>query len=371
MLSSSEPDPTAHAVWTVAERLCRRPVAALAPVGGGGNNRLYRIDTADSRFALKCYGPIDARGDRLGNEFDGLRFLGAAGADAIPTALTADRDRRVALYGWIDGVAAGSEAGEGVGQALEFVAALHRIGRSHGGGWTGTATEACLSARELLRQIDGRLARLAALDGDAELARFLNHDLAPTLEQVAARMEALYAAASLDPAADIPPGVRVLSPSDFGFHNAVRRPDGRLVFVDFEYFGWDDPVKLTADLLWHPGMRLGGDPARAWLSGAVGLFGDDPAFAVRLSAQLPLFGLRWCLIVLNEFLPERWERRLYAGSSQADWERAKTTQLAKARALLTRVSRLAVIDEPPSRSSFSSPPWSPLWTTDRATSGTW
>ena len=29
-----------------------------------------------------------------------------------------------------------------------------------------------------------------------------------------------------------------------------------LTFVDFEYFGWDDPVKLTADMLLHPGTPV-------------------------------------------------------------------------------------------------------------------
>ena len=36
---------------------------------------------------------------------------------------------------------------------------------------------------------------------------------------------------------------RTLSPSDFGFHNALRTPAGTMVFLDFEYFGWDDPAK--------------------------------------------------------------------------------------------------------------------------------
>ena len=50
-----------------------------------------------------------------------------------------------------------------------------------------------------------------------------------------------------------PQRLRVLSPSDFGFHNALRRPDGTIVFVDFEYFGWDDPAKMMADAMLHPG----------------------------------------------------------------------------------------------------------------------
>lgn len=321
----------------VAERLCGRPVHAAVPVGGGGNNRLYRIETAGGdRFALKCYGPADARGDRLGREFDGLGFLAAAGETALPAAMAVDRERRTALYQWIDGKPARPELPGDIDQALALVRRLHRISRDRGQDWTGQAAEACLSARELLEQIDGRYARLAALNGEPALAAFLAGEFGPALKRARTRLTELYAAAGLDPACAIAPGARILSPSDFGFHNALRRPDGTLIFVDFEYFGWDDPVKLTADVLWHPGMTLSPAAASRWTGGSLALFGDDPAFAVRLAAQKPLYALRWCLIILNEFLPDRWQRRLYAGGDAAGWTLAKAAQLAKARALLER-----------------------------------
>ena len=55
--------------------------------------------------------------------------------------------------------------------------------------------------------------------------------------------------------AELPVEQRTLSPSDFGFHNALRRPDGRVVFLDLEYFGWDDPAKMISDFLLHPALE--------------------------------------------------------------------------------------------------------------------
>jgi hypothetical protein len=124
-------------------------------------------------------------------------------------------------------------------------------------------------------------------------------------------------------------------PSDFGYHNALRRPDGSLAFVDFEYFGWDDPVKLTADILLHPG------PA-AWAAAAATLprrraaavrRSDVWSAACRLSAAVRL---RWVLILLNEFLPEVWARRVRAGATES-WEAAKARQLAAARKFLSQL----------------------------------
>jgi len=126
-------------------------------------------------------------------------------------------------------------------------------------------------------------------------------------------------------------------PADFGFHNSLRQGDGSLAYIDFEYFGWDDPVKLTADILLHPGVPLSSAQQRRFREAAERLYGEDASFAVRLEALLPLFCLRWILILLNEFLPERWQRRVLAGARES-WAEAKARQLAKARDLFARLT---------------------------------
>ena len=51
---------------------------------------------------------------------------------------------------------------------------------------------------------------------------------------------------------ELGPRARCLSPSDFGFHNAIRRASGELCFIDFEYAGQDDPAKMACDFLCQP-----------------------------------------------------------------------------------------------------------------------
>ncbi len=135
---------------------------------------------------------------------------------------------------------------------------------------------------------------------------------------------------------ELPHPQRSLVPSDFGFHNALRDEKGRLTFIDFEYFGWDDPVKLTADVLLHPGTRIAPELLTRFRTAAKKLYGKDPDFATRLDAFHSLFGLRWVLILLNEFHPERWRRRILSGTSDA-WAEAKDRQLRAARAMLANV----------------------------------
>ena len=340
------PDPAETA------RVLAGPIRSMERLSGGGNNRIYRVETADGAYALKCYGSTE----RLAREYGGLSFLAGirAGRLAVPRPKAAAPDQGAALYEWIDGTAV-SRAADGrreddIAQAVAFAASLAGHRRAEGAAALAEAAEACLSLTGLLDQIENRFARLSGVD-DATLGAFLRADARPVIDRARTRALTGYAAAGLGPSAPLESALRTLSPSDFGFHNALRRRDGGLVFLDFEYFGWDDPVKLTADLFWHPAFALASREQAAWHDGMNALFAADPAFAARLRAQLPLYGLRWTMILLNEFLPERWERRLFAGTS-AGWSEAKAAQLSKARLWLREAHRLTDGPDGDVRSSF-------------------
>ncbi len=115
----------------------------------------------------------------------------------------------------------------------------------------------------------------------------------------------------------------------FPFHDGLVSPNGTLAFFDFEYFGWDDPVKLTADFMLHPAVALSATQRLRIRRSAEQLYRDGSGFAQRLGAYLHLFGLRWVLILLNEFISDRWRQRVCAGASES-WVEAKAMQLAYA-----------------------------------------
>ena len=79
-----------------------------------------------------------------------------------------------------------------------------------------------------------------------------------------------------------------LSPSDFGFHNALRGNNGKIIFLDFEYFGWDDPVKLCCDTILHPGMRLSSMQKVSITKVFVDLFKRDKTFIKRMECAWAL-----------------------------------------------------------------------------------
>jgi len=325
----------------VARSLCGGTVDNLEEISGAGNHRVYRVDGDNgTRFALKTYfsGGHDG-GARLSAEFKGLSYLWSEGLRTIPEPMAADRDAQCALFGWIDGESVKTPTPADIDAASDFVRSLRDIARQGAANDLPLAREACLSADELYLQVAGRRARLereAAFRGD--LSEFLRDTFDDTLHVTWSKARKGLCDAGISLNQDLPAAHRTLSPSDFGFHNAVRSDDGALVFCDFEYFGWDDPVKLVSDFVLHPGMAIGPRFATRFEKQAAAIFSDDPTFAVRLRLLKPLYALRWALITLNEFVPERWAQRAFAYGDR-DRNIVLARQLGKAKGFVSRIKK--------------------------------
>ena len=306
----------------------------------GRNSRIWRVHSGDRDFALKQYPSrgTDPR-DRLSTEVGALQLMERFGINTVPRVLGTDPVRGYALLSWIDGSDVTDIRNEDIDAAIAFLRAIHELRAAPWAAQQPLAAEACLSGAEIERQINGRIARLREIGGEGQLIDFIEHLLDVRCAPALARARRALAAAGLAFDTELPQEWRTLVPSDFGFHNSLRQADGSLAFLDFEYFGWDDPVKLTADIMLHPGRSLASAQRRQFRKAAEALYGRDSTFVHRLSAYLPLFGLRWVLILLNEFIPERWQRRVLAGDTES-WDDAKTRQLARAKEFMAALPQM-------------------------------
>ena len=319
--------------------LLNHTVAEVEKVSGRGNSRIYKIVTDDGKlYALKHYLDrlIDDR-PRLKTEFHTLRLLHQHNMRNVSNSVQKDDDLNIGIYEWIEGNPVTDPTQDDLRQAVDFVKQLYFLSRETGGASIHLASEACLSGAELIQQIEKRFRKLNAVKtGYPELSFFLEQTFPSLWEEV---RDESYSAWPIESREHHLSGKKqTLSPSDFGFHNAIRRVDGKLVFIDFDYFGWDDPVKLTADFLWHPAMELNSEIAVEWKKAMVGLFSADPDFENRLETAMPLYGLRWAMIVLNEFMPGFAERRKNASKTNSyDLNKYRNIQLSKAMRYCERV----------------------------------
>lgn len=309
------PDPAALSAQLSGES------ARAVPARLGGNSRVFHVTTESGKeYALKIY-PRDSERDRLGQEFAALTFLHEAGIVDVPKPV-ARREPDAGLFTWIHGTAVERVPGD-LAQMAQFLARVHAARLRPAARSVRLATEAVLSSRELEEQCSRRIARLAP-------AAAQHAGLREVVTAIGRELKVRLVGCDWP---ELPQTEQTLSPSDLGFHNALRGTDGRLRFVDFEYFGWDDPVKLVSDVIWHPGHRLSAEEAMQFRVLTAEIYGTGREFEARFAAFFPLFGLRWALIVLNQFLREGREPAGKAG----DRLEAQERQLAKARDFVERV----------------------------------
>ena len=312
------------------------PIDRVEQVGGGRNSRLFYVEAGDRRFALKIYPPFfpGAR-DRASIECRALSFMRTHGIKDVPAVVARSRD--AALLEWIAGDPVAEPSLEDMDLAARFLGRIHTLKDRDGAAEFGCAAEACLCGAEILSQTMRRLERLEAEAGDHEaLAQYLRREFRPRLSEVTGNVMERCRRSGIPFNREISWVDRTLVPADFGFHNALRRPDGGTTFLDFEYFGWDDPVKVCLDFALHPGMNLAPELVRQFLGAVTQVYGTDSAFAARLAAYFQLIGLRWCAILLNEFLPDVWARRQHSGNS-ADRLEILRRQLHLSRSMLVRL----------------------------------
>jgi hypothetical protein len=319
-----------------------KEITSFEKLKGGRNSRVMRVDCQDgSIFAVKAYfqSAQDPR-DRMGCEYQALTFMKKEDIHQVPTPLCYDSDGNIAVYEFVSGdpVHGDTIGNLEIDQAITFLVELRKLATPKKAGHIGSASEACFSIRDILRNVEERFERLenAALQKPS-LASFLGQELSPFRVGVTDWLGRFCQRKGLPIDQVISESARTLSPSDFGFHNALKLHDKRLVFLDFEYFGWDDPAKTICDFLLHPGMELSNESRQRFFAGMMNAFTDLGGLADRVQAVYPLFGLKWCAILLNEFTREHNERRIFSSESVDSPQEA--IQLEKAKRMLGIISR--------------------------------
>ena len=299
----------------------------------GGNNRIFVVTVGDRKLVAKAYfqDASDTR-DRLKAEFEFLTYAQRVGLDAVPRPIACNPGRDLGVYEFIEGRKLMAEEIEihTINQAISFFLEINRRdGRELASGLP-KASEACFSVDEHLAMVDRRIARLGEIPVDEDMnrkARVFVHALQDRWEVAKAGILRHVQVAGEDSGA--PVIECCVSPSDFGFHNAILRPSGEICFIDFEYAGWDDPAKMAGDFFCHPAVPVGMQHYDRFVTETMRFSKHATQLEERVRLLFPVFQTKWCCIMLNDFLPESARRRHFADPGFDMLER-KRSQLMKA-----------------------------------------
>jgi hypothetical protein len=281
----------------ILQSTCDQKVIEIARASRGANSEVFCVTTdAGRKFAAKFYPDLntDSR-PRLQREVAACNLL--QHLNFTPKVVSCQEDLNLGLFEWIEGKKPDLSSPKAIESALDFVKSLKSLYDTSDRRFP-ESSEACLSTEDLTAQIETRLLVLERIEHQ-QLQHFLRQHLRPLWNEI---LSVHRQQISKDAAREsLPLDKQTLSPSDFGFHNAIEQEEKKIMFYDLEYFGRDDPVKLIADFLWHPGMNLTPTNKERWTQGALEIFIDDINLVSRLRTTWGYYGVRWALIILNRF----------------------------------------------------------------------
>ncbi|WP_321405128.1 aminoglycoside phosphotransferase family protein [Maridesulfovibrio sp.] len=312
-------------------------------IRAGRNSRVFRVDCKSGQSMLaKFYLHPTADGrSRLEQEWTALQFMTESGLSNVPAPLAFDESVQGAVFSFIKGDRIENGTDQDLREIISFLSRLHELSGRKKALALPRAAEACFSPAELIKNITQRLKKLQALPTEGKSYRhlhtFLKDQFSPQFETCINDVKTHFAGRLwTEPLAM---EFRTLSPSDFGFHNAIKNGQ-KITFVDFEYFGWDDPVKATADFLLHPAMNLSGQQMAIFFADMKKFFMHDENFILRFKKHLPLFRLKWAVILLNEFLSQHLEQREFSCGKITNPKDRLTQQLEKAENILNKDQKI-------------------------------
>ncbi len=287
-------------------------LAAIKPIKEHGRNYVYQlIDRAGHSLILKRrFEGEDGGRDRFRVEESHLGALREAGVGCVPELRWRDGDW--ALYERIPGSPVTEPGEDDARQLAEFLTALdekRQVLREKG---LAQAVDARLRLADYADAVNSKWNRtLQACQrpgGSKETMMFMLTDLEQLRQDNLNNFYLCRKREQWDAGAELPEALQFFNPGEVGFHNAVKTPEGRLVFLDFERSGWDDPAKLMADFFYNPEQRLDLDLKLSVLEAFAKGRADDPGFLKRFYAVSDLVAVEWILKTLEVAVPEEMRR---------------------------------------------------------------
>jgi hypothetical protein len=302
---------------------------------GGMNSRVFSCVVADKRFVIKGYLPLEiGHRDRFAAEKQFLLYSNAVASGYVPQVLHVDDQRRCIVMEYLDGDAypEGSSPGQqDIDAAVRFFSLLNEDPLQATAEITMDAAEGFLRISAHLENVRDRLKQMAfdhlplEFQPTAKLAIRLLRD---RFEPVEKWVQKAIGTRQVEDA--LPTLNRCVSPSDFGFHNAIRTAKG-VKFFDFEFGGLDDPAKAAIDFVLQPNISV-----RNYglvLLKNLDFQGQQLAFA-RATILTPVLELKWKCIIVGFLQSARFTRMTKVFSNE------KINQLLRDR-LDTTVKKLS------------------------------
>lgn len=289
-------------------------------IQAGQNNRLFHVVSKEGNdLFVKFYQKDNAR--RLQREFRAFSFLNSKGFTDVPKAHFKNLENNYAVYSFEKGISKkADEITKGdLDTILKFIVKLQEFIKNKIKTKFPLGKMACTTVQGNIDNINYRLKEHSRNKKSSQLhpevARLLQGiDPQKAIHELLGETLANFETRLIN--YELKDDELRLSPIDFGPQNIIFRPNNTLCFVDFEYFGWDDPFKIVADFTNHDkNSQLASNKKEHFMKGYIKQKGLSKEAKKRLDLITKLNKIEWLTVYLGSVGPRIIKSRRFADTN--------------------------------------------------------
>lgn len=269
----------------------------ISLIEDSGNSKNYKLELMNKKkFLVKIYPSLifDKR-ERLKNEFKALKFLSLQKKIKTPKVIEINNELNIGIFQYVDGKKIKKPSNNDLNDIIIFIKNLKLLSeKNRSSRKFNLASEVSTNLSDLKLEITNRKLLI-----DKNLKQNKSNKLIFELNNIWKVMQVtknnlMKKSSRVN---------FILSPSDIGFHNTIKKNES-LIFLDFEYFGWDDPIKIVSDFIIHPKNNLNYSQIVKWIKNIKRNFNEIRDFDKRLNLFFPYYLFRWILIIIRKEIIE-------------------------------------------------------------------
>ena len=310
----------------------------------GTNNQIYRFDLKDgTRLIVKQYFQ-DTR-ERLRREFDLLTVLKDKGFAEVPTPIARFDDLRVGVYSFVEGEhrAAAAFTNVELTAIADYLARLHTISKDQISQVLLPGFASALSLGQVIERIEERIATVSAAGALAlhkDVRVFLQ--TAQVVSLIRQSLETVSRLFGKERMSRLVSDEFVrLSSVDFGPHNLLWTTEGEMHVLDFEYGGWDHPLRVIGDSLAHDQNQALSEAQKTFL---IQRYLAQTSLPQEVMTDIYAFCLvsqiEWVMVLVTSLLPEKIAKLQHAKGSEYNIDQFLQEQIEKIQARLAPLEQV-------------------------------
>tara|TARA_B100000963_G_scaffold360516_1_gene391687 strand:- start:4705 stop:5712 length:1008 start_codon:yes stop_codon:yes gene_type:complete len=265
----------------------------------GINSLIVKLKHLDSKESiLKIYPSfVNDKRDRLVNEITFLKFLEINNINNCPKVLYFNQENNFSVLSWIEGIKLKDSRDLELEDVANFFCILNNSNLKKSN-HLPLASEANFNLEETIKFINqiaqNKLVNLGRFSPDNYFSSWFRNVLMDDIFTTLSYVEGKFLLHKFNFENN-----KIISQSDVGLHNILVK-NKKLFFIDFEYAGWDNPMKFISDWILQPDSFFPRKKPLDFFQPLVDSVINDINWKDNIEPYLLLNRIRWCLIISNK-----------------------------------------------------------------------